>query len=81
MTTYMTGTREEWLAARLALLDAEKALARQRQELPWFRVGKEYQFGTMKEMPSWQTSSELRRLAPARPYRGAFLNFLQHHMQ
>jgi predicted dithiol-disulfide oxidoreductase (DUF899 family) len=46
MTTHMTGTREEWLAARLALLDAEKALARQRQELPWVRVDKEYQFGT-----------------------------------
>ena len=53
MTRHMTGTREEWLAARLALLDAEKALtrrsdelARQRQELPWVRVDKEYQFGT-----------------------------------
>ena len=53
MTTPMIGTREEWLAARLGLLDAKKALAlrgdelaRQRQELPWIRVGKEYQFGT-----------------------------------
>jgi predicted dithiol-disulfide oxidoreductase (DUF899 family) len=42
MTRHMTGTREEWLAARLELLEAEKELtrrsdelARRRQELPW----------------------------------------------
>ena len=42
--THRTGTREEWLAARLKLLEAEKAhtrqgdaLARQRQALPWVR--------------------------------------------
>ncbi|MGO8705692.1 MAG: DUF899 domain-containing protein [Candidatus Brocadiia bacterium] len=47
------GTREEWLAARLKLLKEEKALtrrsdelARQRQELPWVRVAKEYRFET-----------------------------------
>ncbi|HME03718.1 MAG TPA: DUF899 family protein, partial [Solirubrobacteraceae bacterium] len=49
----MTGTREEWLAARLELLEAEKELtrrsdelARRRQELPWVRVDKEYRFET-----------------------------------
>ena len=53
MTTHMTGTREEWLAARLELLEAEKELtrrsdelARRRQELPWVRVGKDYRFET-----------------------------------
>jgi predicted dithiol-disulfide oxidoreductase (DUF899 family) len=53
MTKHRTGTREEWLAARLELLEAEKALtrrsdelARQRQELPWVRVDKEYRFET-----------------------------------
>ncbi|AIO65738.1 DUF899 domain-containing protein [Burkholderia oklahomensis] len=53
MATHMTGTREEWLAARLELLDAEKAhtrrgdeLARQRQALPWVRVDKTYRFET-----------------------------------
>ncbi len=53
MTTHVTGTREEWLAARLALLAEEKALtrrsdalARQRQELPWVRVDKDYRFET-----------------------------------
>jgi predicted dithiol-disulfide oxidoreductase (DUF899 family) len=53
MTSHKTGTREEWLAARLKLLDAEKELtrrsdelARQRQELPWVRIGKEYRFET-----------------------------------
>jgi predicted dithiol-disulfide oxidoreductase (DUF899 family) len=42
MSDHKTGTREEWLAARLELLEAEKELtrrsdelARQRQELPW----------------------------------------------
>src|SRR5438105_7947506 len=51
MTGHKVGTREEWLAARLELVDAEKALtrhgdelARQRQELPWVRIDKEYRF-------------------------------------
>jgi predicted dithiol-disulfide oxidoreductase (DUF899 family) len=45
MTIHKTGTREEWLAARLELLEAEKELtrrsdelARRRQELPWVRI-------------------------------------------
>jgi predicted dithiol-disulfide oxidoreductase (DUF899 family) len=53
MTTHRTGTREEWLAARLPLLEAEKELtrrsdelARQRQELPWVRMDKGYRFET-----------------------------------
>ena len=47
------GTREEWLAARVALLADEKELtrrsdelARKRQELPWVAVEKEYRFET-----------------------------------
>ena len=50
---HATGTREEWLAARLELLEAEKsltrqsdALARQRQALPWVLVEKTYRFET-----------------------------------
>jgi len=53
MTDHRTGTREEWLAARLKLLTAEKELtrrsdeiARRRQELPWVRLDKEYRFET-----------------------------------
>src|SRR5499426_4693915 len=53
MTTHKTGTREQWLAARIELLEAEKELtrqgdelARQRQELPWVRIDKEYRFET-----------------------------------
>src|SRR5262249_57674636 len=53
MTTHKTGTREEWLAARLDLLKAEKEftrrsdeLAQRRQELPWVRIEKEYRFET-----------------------------------
>jgi predicted dithiol-disulfide oxidoreductase (DUF899 family) len=53
MTKHRTGTREEWLAARLEVLDAEKELtrrgdevARRRQELPWVRIDKEYRFDT-----------------------------------
>ncbi len=53
MTSHKIGTREEWLAARLDLLQAEKELtrrtdelARQRRELPWVRIGKDYRFDT-----------------------------------
>jgi predicted dithiol-disulfide oxidoreductase (DUF899 family) len=53
MTTHKTGTREEWLKARLDLLKAEKELthrsdelARQRQELPWVPINKGYRFET-----------------------------------
>ena len=53
MTIHKTGTREEWLAARLDLLVAEKELtrrsdelARQRQDLPWVRIDNEYVFDT-----------------------------------
>ena len=53
MSRHATGTREEWLAARLELLQAEKELtrrsdelARRRQELPWVRIDKEYRFET-----------------------------------
>ncbi|GAB3791312.1 DUF899 domain-containing protein [Dyella agri] len=53
MTMHTIGTRAEWLAARLELLEAEKELtrrgdelARQRQALPWVRVDKDYRFDT-----------------------------------
>src|ERR1700743_6130 len=52
-TKHSIGTREEWLAARLNLLEAEKALTRQsdelvrqRQALPWVRIDKAYRFET-----------------------------------
>jgi predicted dithiol-disulfide oxidoreductase (DUF899 family) len=53
MTTHKTGTREQWLRARLELLEVEKDLTRrsdklalQRQELPWVPVNKGYRFET-----------------------------------
>ena len=53
MTDHKLGTREEWLAARKALLAREKEhtrrgdeLARERRELPWVRVDEEYAFDT-----------------------------------
>jgi predicted dithiol-disulfide oxidoreductase (DUF899 family) len=53
MTDHKTGTPEEWLAARMKLLEAEKELtrhsdelARRRQELPWVRIDKVYRFET-----------------------------------
>ena len=53
MTPHKTGSREEWLAARLRLLDDEKELtrrsdelARRRQALPWVRIDKDYRFET-----------------------------------
>ena len=52
-TGHKIASREEWLAARTELLEAEKALtrrsdelAKQRQELPWVRVDKDYRFET-----------------------------------
>src|SRR5690606_38180257 len=53
MTAHTTGTREAWLAERLALLQAEKELtrrsdelARRRQALPWVRIDRPYRFDT-----------------------------------
>jgi len=53
MSTHKVGTRQEWLAARTDLLAVEKEhmrrgdeIARQRQELPWVPVDKEYVFDT-----------------------------------
>ena len=49
MTRHMTGTRQDWLTARLELLEAEKELTRRsdelaarRQALPWVRIDKVY---------------------------------------
>jgi predicted dithiol-disulfide oxidoreductase (DUF899 family) len=53
MSAHKVGNREEWLAARVELLEREKELtrrsdelAKQRQELPWVAVEKEYTFET-----------------------------------
>src|SRR5687768_2871889 len=53
MTNHRIGTREEWQAAREELLEREKEhtrmgdeLARQRRELPWVPIEKEYRFDT-----------------------------------
>jgi len=53
MSNHKTGTRDEWIAARLELLAAEKELtrrgdelARQRQQLPWVLIDKDYRFDT-----------------------------------
>ncbi len=53
MTEHKTGTRDEWAAARAALLEREKEhtrmgdeLAQQRRELPWVRVEKQYTLQT-----------------------------------
>jgi predicted dithiol-disulfide oxidoreductase (DUF899 family) len=53
MTRHKIGTPNEWRAARLELLKAEKELTRQsdelarrRQELPWVRIDKKYRFET-----------------------------------
>lgn len=53
MTDHRTGTREEWAVARAELLEREKEhtrrgdeLARQRRELPWVAVEKDYRLDT-----------------------------------
>lgn len=59
--THPVATREQWLAARLDLLKAEKEhtrqadqLAARRQALPWVRVEKEYSFDTEQGKASFQ---------------------------
>ena len=51
MTKHATGTRKDWLKARLELLEAEKDLTRRSDELaqrraalPWVRIDKDYRF-------------------------------------
>ena len=80
MTKHRTGTRKEWPAARLELLEAEKELtrrsdelARRRQELPWVRIDKEYRFETDERnvtrpatSPSWLENSSVH--PHARPH-------------
>ncbi|MDU0364040.1 thioredoxin family protein [Rhizobium sp. 25PS6] len=53
MTTELNATRQQWLPARLDLLEEEKALTRQsdalaikRQQLPRVRIDKQYRFDT-----------------------------------
>jgi len=53
MTKHRIANKGEWLAARLELLEAEKALTRRsdevaqmRQDLPWVRLDKDYRFET-----------------------------------
>ena len=53
MTSYRIGTRQQWLAASVELLEREKEftrlgdeLARQRRELPWVPVEKQYMLQT-----------------------------------
>jgi predicted dithiol-disulfide oxidoreductase (DUF899 family) len=53
MTDHKIASREEWQTAREELLRREKEhtrigdeLARERRELPWLRVEKEYRFDT-----------------------------------
>src|SRR3989442_5907 len=76
MTDHKTGTREEWLAARLELLKEEKELtrrsddmARRRQELPWGRIDKEYRFET-----------DQRSASPADLFRGRSHLLVYHFM-
>jgi predicted dithiol-disulfide oxidoreductase (DUF899 family) len=63
MTSHRIGTREEWLAASAELLRREKEitrtsdeLARQRRELPWLPVEKEY---TLQTADGSRTLAEL----------------------
>jgi predicted dithiol-disulfide oxidoreductase (DUF899 family) len=53
MPAHAIATREEWLKARLGLIEAEKDLTRRsdeiaqrRQDLPWVRLDKDYHFDT-----------------------------------
>jgi predicted dithiol-disulfide oxidoreductase (DUF899 family) len=59
MTEYKTGTRDEWLTARLELLQAEKEhtrrgdeLARRRQTLAGVRIDRTYRSDTDEDSAS-----------------------------
>jgi predicted dithiol-disulfide oxidoreductase (DUF899 family) len=61
MTTHTIASRQDWLAQRLELLEAERDLthrmdevARRRQALPWVRVQKDYRFDTPEGQASLQ---------------------------
>ena len=67
MIDHRVGSREEWLAERTELLEAEKELtrrsdelARQRQQLPWVRVDEDYTFDT-ESGPASLPDADLRR--------------------
>ena len=64
MTDHQVVSRAEWQAARDELLQREKEhtrmadeLARQRRELPWVAVEKEYRFDTDAGSGPWPGSS------------------------
>ena len=68
MTTHSTGTRKEWLAARLDLLKAEKELTRRsdevaqrRQELPRVRLDKECRLEIDEKSAWWRLHYEYDR--------------------
>ena len=79
MTGKRIGTREEWIAARAALLEQEKELtrmggelARQRRELPWVPVEKQYTLETAAvtatcpiSPPRAKTSTPTTSVSPA----------------
>jgi len=65
MTKHITGTREDWLAARLELLKAEKELTKRGDELAsggrncrGFAPTRNINSTPMKGKPPWRTSSE-----------------------
>ncbi len=63
MASHRLGTREEWLAARLELLQAEKELTRRsdelaRQRLPWVRIDEGYRFATEEGNASLRPAAE-----------------------
>jgi len=66
VTKHKVGTREEWLAASNELLEREnehaersEELARERRDLPWVRVEREYTFATDEATKATKTLKEL----------------------
>ena len=68
MPEHRTVSREEWDAASSELLKREKEhtrlsdeLGRQRKELPWLRIEKEYTFQTADGRRPWPSCSTAAR--------------------
>ena len=80
MAKHPTGTREEWLADRRKLLDAEKTqtrrgdeLAQWRRELPWVQIDKDYRFElalSMLQFPYQQYNGFATLIPPLFPLKG-----------
>ena len=83
MTDHKVGSREEWLAARLKLLEAEKAhtrrgdeLTEMRKALPWVRIDKVFLAGVSADPVGAWVTQQARNLVLTLEDQGRAVPFL-----